>query len=304
MNNKYILDINSISKSYDEYKILNDFSCGILPGEIIGIVGKNGVGKTTLIKSILGLTHIDTGRIVFYGGDRMLYGKGIPHYVTGMVESPKLYENLSGIENIKMYASLYGKIDMIRINNILNQLELQSSIKKKVLTYSLGTKQKIYIAMIFSIEADIYILDEPMNGLDPVVIKVFREFMVNLVRKKNKAIILSSHNLPECEKLCNRYIFMKKNCKYKLFNENEIYRKKQNAWRITLSNKIDEFIKQLEELGKSHKFEEVKNFVEVERIEKNLLFELLEKYEVQKIERVTDSLEEFFLKWEKEENEI
>lgn len=296
-----MIEIDSLSKYYGNYQVLDKLSCNMRCGEIIGVIGKNGVGKTTFLKCILGLVGIDEGKIIFGGTDEVKSGKGIPNYVTGMIESPSLYENMSGMKNIEMYASLYGKIDKKRIHKIVTQLELQSCIKKRAKTYSLGTKQKIYLAMLFSVNAEIYILDEPMNALDPIMVNLFRRIIVELAKNENKTIILSSHNLFECEKLCDRYIFMKEEGKYEIFKEKDVYSTILNCWQLVLAGRKNELIFELEQCGGVAKYREDKRCIEVEKIERKTLLDILKKYRFLELKQKTETLEDFFLKWEMED---
>ena len=198
-----VLKVSNLTKEYGQKKVVNNVSFSILPGQIFGFVGPNGAGKSTTIRMITGLTPITSGEIQICGYSvKNAYQKAISN-VGGIVEMPQLYPYLSGMKNLKLFASFYGKSALKRINPIINLVGMENRIHDKVSTYSLGMKQRLGIAQALLSKPKLLILDEPTNGLDPNGIVEMRNVLRALAEKENMAIIISSHNLAELEQMCD-----------------------------------------------------------------------------------------------------
>ncbi len=195
------IKVKDLNFSYQKgIKILQNLSFNIPKGEIFGFLGSNGSGKTTTIRILLGLCFPESGEIKIEGktfskNDYKQYQK-----IGAMIESPSLYEHLSGYGNLKLLSSYYDTDD-VRINEILETVGLSTAKHKKVKNYSLGMKQRLGIAQSLLHNPDILFLDEPLNGLDPLGVKEIRELLFRL-RDEGKTIFLSSHQLSEVEKTC------------------------------------------------------------------------------------------------------
>ncbi len=207
----YLLEVKNINKKFGEHTVLKDVSFKIKPGEIVGLVGRNGMGKTTLMKCILGLIKIDSGAIIFKG-DTEYYTDKAKMDEIGYLLDCRLFENLSAYENIKIQewykGKHYGKAEEKRvIENILNLVDLKND-KKKVKQYSFGMKQRLGLALALLGDTKLLILDEPFVGLDPVGIQTIREFILKVSEERKMAILISSHQLSEIEGICERYLFI------------------------------------------------------------------------------------------------
>lgn len=238
VDKKSVLELHNICKKYEDKVIIKDLSLTLRTGEIAGVLGKNGVGKTTLFKLILGLIKNDEGKMLILGkqcifGDREAYSK-----VTGMIEYPYLYKHLSGYDNLIYYASLFGKIDDSYISELIDCFELRKYINKKVHSYSMGTKQKLYFVMALVVKPRLLLLDEPMNGMDPLMIEQVRMILFEIAKKKKVAILISSHNLNEIQKLCDTYVFMAEGGVYEVVNKKDLNNSviDEARWNISVHN--------------------------------------------------------------------
>ena len=197
------LSITSLTKEYGTKKVVNNVTFSVFPGQIFGFVGPNGAGKSTTIRMITGLTPITSGDVRICGYSvKQSYKKAISK-VGAMVEMPHIYPYLSGYQNLKLFASFYGKKAVARIPDIVKLVGMENRIKEKVSTYSLGMKQRLGIAQALLNKPSLLILDEPTNGLDPNGIVEMRNILKVLAEKENMAIIISSHNLAELEQTCD-----------------------------------------------------------------------------------------------------
>ena len=198
-----VLDVANVTKKYGERFAVDNVSFQIFEGEIFGLIGPNGAGKTTIIKMITGLATPTTGTVFICGNNiRTNFEKAIAN-VGGIIENPELYTYMSGMDNLKYFASLYPNITMDRIKEVVTLVGMEDRIYDKVRTYSLGMKQRVGIAQALLHNPKLFILDEPTNGLDPNGIKDLREFLKRLASREKISILISSHILAEMEQLCD-----------------------------------------------------------------------------------------------------
>ncbi len=198
-----ILKVTNLCKKIGKKEILKNVSFTIEEGDILGFIGANGAGKTTTIKCVLGLQKMNSGSISINGYDiKKDFVKAIKQ-VGAIVESPDVYQYLSGMENLEMQASFYKNITDDDIMRIVKLVGLEKRIYDKVSKYSLGMKERLGIAISLINNPNLLILDEPTNGLDPEGIKDLRELLLKLAQK-GTGILISSHNLSELESFCNK----------------------------------------------------------------------------------------------------
>lgn len=206
---RIILDVSNLSKTIGKKTILKNVDLKIFSKEIVGIVGPNGAGKTTLLKVITRLQYASSGTVCINGNNiNKEFEKAIVK-VGALIESPDLYNHLTGYQNLKINACIHEKDDKQKLTKIAKLVGLQDNIYKKVCKYSLGMKQRLGIAIALLNEPNLLILDEPTNGLDPSGIKELKGILKVLVKKENIAIIISSHNLKELECLCTKVVLLK-----------------------------------------------------------------------------------------------
>lgn len=205
--NKTILKVEEISKSFKKRKVVDNVSFESKEGEILGFLGANGAGKTTTIRMITGLISCDNGNVIIDGYNIKNDFEKAMDNVGAIVEIPFLYEYMTGIENIKLFAKLYkaseeGVQEAIRVSGLKDRLN------DKVKEYSLGMKQRIGLAVALMKQPKLLILDEPTNGLDPMGIRDLREFLKDLAHNKKVSVVVSSHILVEMEQLCDRVVII------------------------------------------------------------------------------------------------
>ena len=202
--NDYILKITGVSKDYGSAHVLDNMSFTVPKGSIFGLVGRNGAGKTTIMRIISGLQE-PTGGTVEYGFDNKKLGN-----VGALVELPSIYSNASAKDNlIYQYINLGLKIDD-SVDKLLELVGLADTGKKKAGKFSLGMRQRLGIAMAMAGNPEVLILDEPINGLDPQGIIQIRDMLISLNKEKGVTIIISSHILSELSKLATDFAFVEK----------------------------------------------------------------------------------------------
>ena len=212
-----LIEINDVSKSYKPkgrkkgatVTAVSHADMDIEEGEILGLLGANGAGKTTLIKLMLGLVNPDSGNIIIGGYDVSTAREKALAQVGAIVEAPTLFNDFSGMENLKYYARLQGSdISESRLSSIVSLVGLTDRINDKFKTYSLGMRQRLGIAQAIMHRPKVLLLDEPTNGLDPDGISQMRELFLNLKNQLGTTIVISSHILGEMQQTCDRVAFM------------------------------------------------------------------------------------------------
>lgn len=194
---QFVIETHNLTKVYGEQRSVSNLNIHVRKGKIYGLLGRNGAGKTTTMKMLLNLVQPTSGTIHIFGRDAQLEEKKILPRIGSMIESPGFYPNLTATENLKIFAKLRG---IPRINAIKEALELVNlpyKDKKLYSQYSLGMKQRLAIALAVMHDPEILILDEPINGLDPIGIAEIRKFIEDLSKNRGKTILISSHILSE-----------------------------------------------------------------------------------------------------------
>ena len=195
------ISINGITKSFGEKRVLDDISLDIKKGEILGLLGPSGAGKTTLIKILTGQLSAESGKSVINGvNSQKLSGKDYSGFGI-MMDNFGVYERLSCFENLKIFARIYG-IGNDRINEALECVGLSGAKKIPALNLSKGMKSRLRLARVFIINPDILFLDEPTSGLDPSTADEIQK-MILAEKDKGKTIFLTTHTMTEAEKLCD-----------------------------------------------------------------------------------------------------
>lgn len=199
-----VLKIENLKKVIGKRTIVSDISIGLKEGEIFGFLGPNGAGKSTTIKMIVGLSKITEGNIYVGGCSVKKDFKEAMRYIGCIVENPDMYNYMSGLDNLRIFAKIYKGVDEARINEVVKIVDLERAIKDKVKTYSLGMKQRLGIAQALLHSPKLLILDEPTNGLDPAGIKEMRELLKKLSLETGLTVFVSSHILGEMQQMCDR----------------------------------------------------------------------------------------------------
>lgn len=196
---EYVIETKGLTKEYNGKRSLSDLNLHIKKGRIYGLLGRNGAGKTTTMKMILNLIDSSDGEVIVFGKSMKKYNKEILPRIGCLIESPGFYPNLTGTENLKIFAELRGIPKRNAIKELLELVGLKYNDKKLFSQYSMGMKQRLAIALAVMHDPEILILDEPINGLDPIGIAEVRTFIRKLCTEKGKTILISSHILSEIE---------------------------------------------------------------------------------------------------------
>ncbi len=196
---EYVIETKGLTKKYNGKRSVSDLNLHIKKGRIYGLLGRNGAGKTTTMKMILNLIDSSAGEVIVFGKSMKKYNKEILPRIGCLIESPGFYPNLTGTENLKIFAELRGIPKRNAIKESLELVGLKYNDKKLFSQYSMGMKQRLAIALAVMHDPEILILDEPINGLDPIGIAEVRTFIRKLCTEKGKTILISSHILSEIE---------------------------------------------------------------------------------------------------------
>src|SRR5690606_36103405 len=173
-------------------------------GEVFGLLGPNGAGKTTSIRMMVGLMKLSEGQIRICGKNVQTHFEEAMLNVGAIVENPEMYKYMSGYDNLIHYARMMSNITKQRINEVIGLVGLEARIHDKVKTYSLGMRQRLGVAQALLHKPKLLILDEPTNGLDPAGIRELRDYLRQLAKDEQIAVIVSSHLLSEMELMCDR----------------------------------------------------------------------------------------------------
>ncbi len=193
----YVIETKNLTKQYGAQKSVTDLNIHVQKGRIYGLLGRNGAGKTTTMKMLLGLTQPTSGEVLIWGKPLMENRKELLPRIGSLIESPGFYLNLTATENLRIFAALRGVPDRNAIQKALDLVGLPYKDKKLFSQYSLGMKQRLAIALAVMHDPELLILDEPINGLDPIGIAEVRSFIRNLCNERGKTILISSHILSE-----------------------------------------------------------------------------------------------------------
>ncbi|WP_328587807.1 ATP-binding cassette domain-containing protein [Konateibacter massiliensis] len=195
------IKISEITKKYENITVLNHVSLEFLEGTITGLIGRNGSGKTMILKALCGFIKLDEG-VISVDGETFddITKTGIP--VGAIIETPGFLSQYSGFKNLEFLSLIQKRIDKKKIKETMELVGLNPDEKKPVGKYSLGMRQRLGIAQALMEEPDILLLDEPMNGLDNIGVKQMQQLFLEL-KKKGKTIVLASHNREDIQLLCD-----------------------------------------------------------------------------------------------------
>lgn len=199
----YIIEAKTLTKQYGAQKSVSGLNIHVRKGRIYGLLGRNGAGKTTTMKMLLGLTKPTCGEVMIWGKPLSGNEKKLLPRIGSLIESPGFYPNLTATENLQIFASLRGVQGRHAIRDALELVSLPYKDRKLFSQYSLGMKQRLAIALAVMHDPELLILDEPINGLDPIGIAEVRSFIRELCDAKGKTILISSHILSEISLLAD-----------------------------------------------------------------------------------------------------
>ncbi|MFT8844511.1 MAG: ABC transporter ATP-binding protein [Schleiferilactobacillus harbinensis] len=203
-----VLEARNITKQYPQQLALDNLNLTVHQGDIYGLVGRNGAGKTTLLKTFLQLIAPTAGTISLFGEPVDQSHIAMLRRVGSIIETPSAFGELTALENMRYFCLAQGIVTPHAAEDSLQFVGLTGTGKKKVKNFSLGMKQKLGLALAILKKPDLLLLDEPINGLDPIAIADFRQLLLKLNREQNTTILISSHILDELFHLATRFGFI------------------------------------------------------------------------------------------------
>lgn len=230
-----MIEIEEVSKSFENKKILDDINLSIQKGSIFGLIGANGAGKTTLLRCITGVYRTDSG---------IIRVKGEPIYDNLLAKSTMAYvqdENdfflsYTPQELIKFYSLAYKGFDINRFHDLNKAMELP--MKERIIKFSKGMKMRLSITLALAQRPEILIMDEPTSGLDPIIKRVVLNAIIDEAAEKNTTIIISSHNIGELERICDSVAILHKG-KVKYSNTVENMKKTMGKLQVVMKDSIN-----------------------------------------------------------------
>src|SRR5690606_13577826 len=292
-----ILKATNVSKIYGKHRALDKVSIEIKRGMIYGLIGENGAGKSTFMRTVMGLITIDEGSIELFGETGT---KGLQRARRKMgqsIETPALYPELTARDNLRVQAANGGVSDR-EIDDLLQLMNISNTGKKKAKNFSLGMRQRLAIASTLITNPEFLILDEPTNGLDPSGIVEMREIIQRLVTERGITVLLSSHLLDELSQLATHYGILHEGKLIREFSKEELARETRRYIELE-TTEVEHAIVVLDELG-------IKDYQVVNGTEINIYERLddvaainrslvLAKVNVSRIGTTRQKLEDYFL---------
>ena len=199
-----VLKTQNLTKVYGGKIVVDNVSICIEKGDIFGLIGQNGAGKTTFMKMITSLVKPSSGSIELFGEKESTKLGALRSRIGSVIETPALFDNLSAVQNLEYFCQQRGLTDKKRIQECLEIASLTDTGTKKYKHFSLGMKQRLGFAVAILNHPDFLLLDEPTNGLDPTGIVEMRE-LIKRLSNEGVTILVSSHNLPELAQTANKY---------------------------------------------------------------------------------------------------
>jgi len=247
--NEYVIKASNITKIFKKHKVLDNLSINIKKGDIYGFIGKNGSGKTTTIRVLTGLVIPNEGQVELFGHSEENEIIKERSRIGALIDSPAIYLNMTAKENLELIKIQRGIPGTKCIDEALNSVGLKDIDKKKAKNFSLGMKQRLGIAMALISDPEFLILDEPINGLDPIGIKEIRELLLKLNKERGTTIFISSHILSELTQICSRYGFIDDGKLIEEITANEFSDKCRRYLHLKISDSSDVSIILENELG-------------------------------------------------------
>lgn len=202
-----ILKTKGLTKKYGKVTALNSADISVNKGDICGLIGRNGAGKTTLMKLVSGLTDATSGEFEIFGKSGRDAEKERDR-IGCLIENPAFFGNMTAKQNLIYYCKQKGIVDYSQINEILKMVQLEEAQNRKFKGFSLGMKQRLGIAFAILDNPDLVILDEPINGLDPIGITQVRDTFLKLNKERGLTLMISSHILSELYATANKFLFV------------------------------------------------------------------------------------------------
>lgn len=211
-NNDIVLKLENVTKSYGDKPVLKNIDLELKRGSIMGLIGKNGAGKTTIIKALLGLLKLDSGKATIFGEDSWDLPGEVKHrigYVPQSLNMMDMHQWIKVSSLIDYVSTFYKKWNKEKVNTLLKEWHIDPSAKFR--TLSEGEKQKVAIILVMGHEPDLYIFDEPVASLDPVARRDFIKELVELNLERGSTMLFSTHITSDLERIAADIAFLKDN---------------------------------------------------------------------------------------------
>jgi ABC-2 type transport system ATP-binding protein len=205
-----IIEVDRVSKQFNNTEILKDVSFTIKEGSINGLLGPNGAGKTTIIRLLNGVIEASSGSTKVMSFDPKLHGDEVRKRVGIVTESASLYHDMTAWDNLVFFSKVYGKFDSKRITDLLQQFDMLAFKDQLVGSFSTGMKKRISLAKALLHNPGLLFLDEPTNGLDPEGINEVIHYLRKVNQEEGVTILICSHVLHQLETICDSYLFLNK----------------------------------------------------------------------------------------------
>ena len=229
----YVMETQNLTKKYQNVTVVDHVNLHIPKGKIYGLLGRNGAGKTTIMKMMLQLVSPTDGKIIMFGKDYREQVKDTYQKIGSIIETPGFYTNLTGQENLEILARLHRNVSRESVLHALEIVGLDKEKKKQFSDYSLGMKQRLGIAAAIMHQPQLLILDEPINGLDPIGISEIRQFLYELSRTKGTTILISSHVLNEIEQIADMIGVINQGKLVEEVNMQELHKRKYVVFTVS-----------------------------------------------------------------------
>lgn len=244
LENETVLKATNVTKIYGKAKALDNVSLEIKRGMIYGLIGENGAGKSTFMRTVMGLISMDKGEIELFQSTDLQSAR---RRMGQSIETPALYPELSARDNLRIQAANGGVSDR-EVTDVLKLMRLENTGKKKAKNFSLGMRQRLAIASTLITNPEFLILDEPTNGMDPAGIVEMREIILRLVRERGMTVLLSSHLLDELSQIATYYGILHEGRLIKELSKEELSRESRQFVKIE-SSQVEQVLTVLDRLG-------------------------------------------------------
>ena len=299
MNDEIILSVSNLTKSFGDFKAINNLSLDVFKGDIYGFLGPNGAGKSTTLRTVLGLITPSKGEIHFNNKRIEKTNRTYLNDIGSLIERPDFYKNLSAYDNLKILFKMSKMKDKSRIDEVLNEVGLFEKKNQKVGGYSQGMKQRLGIAQAILHHPNLIILDEPSNGLDPQGQADMRDLILKINKEFGITVIISSHILAEIEKISNRMIVINNGQKIVEGKVKDLMESETIKVRFKSNNK-SELISYFKSKNMDYYIEDELTtcLMKENEIEPTIIELTQNNISLQEVRQLR-TLEEFFLKWTK-----
>lgn len=233
---EYVIETKNLTKQYGTTTVVDKVNLHVPKGKIYGLLGRNGAGKTTAMKMMLQLAFPTDGHVFLFGKSYKKNAVSLYSKIGSIIETPGFYSNLTGYENLQILEKLRGGVSKNGLEKALEVVGLHKEKRKVFGNYSLGMKQRLGIAAAIMHEPELLILDEPINGLDPIGISEIRLFLSKLSHKKGTTILISSHVLSEIEQIADVIGVMHEGHLIEEVNMSELHKRNRNYIEFDLSD--------------------------------------------------------------------